>query len=215
MMNNIIVRDIKEEDLPALKSLMVEAFGDGWNLGRYDNTAGYFDALLEVYLSVFLNSSTFGRVVEVDGNIAGAVLASAGGEAEKFRLMQKNIASNTLTLLSAPEAVRMDIVEHLNKSFQAIGQLLEHRAGDYDGSLEFIAVSKQTRGKKIGKRLWDEACAYYKSKGVKSIYLIADSACNVGFYEHNGFLRVDTKETVYNYTTGQKKFDVYVYEYKF
>jgi len=214
-MNDLITREIAERDLPALQSLIVEAFGVGWDLGRFDQSADFFQALLEVYQSMFLNSSTFGKVAMLDEKIVGAVLASVKGEAEKFRLFQTDVAQNTLTLLAAPEAERKDIVEHLSVSFQTIGQLLENRMDSYGGSLEFIAVSKQAQGLKIGKRLWDEAVAYFNSKHVKSIYLIADSACNVGFYDCYGFSRIDEKKATYNYTTGQKTSEVFVYEYQF
>lgn len=214
-MNDVIIRDFEKKDLPALKSLIIEAFGEGWNLGQFDQSESYFEALLEVYQSIFLNHSTFGKAAVLGGKVVGIVLASAKGEAEKFRLLQTDIAPNTLTLLAAPEAKRKDIVEHLSISFQTIGQLLENRIDTYDGSLEFIAVSKLAQGLKIGKMLWDEAGAYFNSKNIKSIYLISDSACNVGFYDRNGFSKVCENEAVYNYTTGQKTFDIFLYEYRF
>jgi ribosomal protein S18 acetylase RimI-like enzyme len=214
-MSDVIIRDIEEKDLPALKALIVEAFGAGWNLGRFDQSEDFFQALLDTYLSIFLNSSTFGKVAEREGQVVGAVLASAKGEVEKFRLCQKDIAPNTLALLSLPEAERNDIVEHLSISFQTIGQLLEDRIEAYDGSLEFIAVSQQERGLKIGQMLWNEAATYLKAKKVKSLYLISDSACNVGFYDYNGFSKVVEKEARYNYSTGKKKFDIFVYDYHF
>jgi len=214
-MNNITTRDFEEEDLPILKSLIIEAFGEGWNLGRFDQSEDYFHALLEVYQSMFLNSSTFGKAAVLEGKVVGIVLAAAKGETEKFRLLQTDVAPNTLTLLSASEAVRMDIVEHLSTSFQTIAQLIENRIEAYDGSLEFIAVSKHAQGLKIGKMLWNEAVNYFNTKNVKSIYLISDSACNVGFYDYNGFLKVGEKEAIYDYTTGQKTSVVFLYEYRF
>jgi len=214
-MADVMIRDMEEQDLPVFRSLIVEAFGEGWNFGRFDQNEDFFQALLEVYQSMFLNSSTFGKVAVRGGKIVGLVLASVKGEAEKFRHWQTDVAPNTLTLLVAPEAERRDIVEHLSTSFHAIGQLLENKLDTYDGSLEFIAVSKQGQGLGIGKALWNEASAYFCSKNAKSIYLIADSACNFGFYDCNGFSRVDSKEAVYRYTTGQKKFDIFVYGYQF
>jgi len=213
--SDIIIRDIGQGDLPALKSLIVEAFGQGWNLARFDQNTDFFEALLEVYLSMFLNSSTFGRVAVAGGEVVGAVLCSVNGETEKFRQLQKDRVAHTLALLSAPETERTDVVEHLSVSFQTIGGLLENRLGDYDGSLEFIAVSQRAQGIKIGKTLWSEACAYFNCKSAKSIYLIADSSCNYAFYDHSGFSKVGEKEAVYNYTTGQRKSDVFVYEYRF
>jgi len=215
LMNDVIIRDFEEKDLSALKVLIVEAFGEGWNLRRFDQSEDYFQALLEVYQSMFLNSSTFGKVAMLGEKVVGAVLASAKGETEKFRLLQTDVAPNTLALLAAPEAERQDIAEHLSVSFQTIGHLLESRVGAYDGSLEFIAVSTQAQGLKIGKTLWDEAATYFNSKNVKSVYLIVDSDCNFGFYDCNGFSKADEKEAVYSYTTGQKISTVFVYEYKF
>ena len=214
-MSDIIIRDIEESDLPALKSLIIEAFGEGWNFGRFDQSQDFFQALLSVYQGMFLNSSTFGKVAVLNGNVVGAVLASVKGEAETFRFLQADVAPNTLALLTAPEAERKDIIEHLSISFQTIAQLLENRIDTYDGSLEFIAVSKQAQGAKVGKALWNEVFSYFNSKNVKSIYLIADSACNVGFYDSNSFSRVDEKEAVYNYTAEQKTSTVFLYEYRF
>ena len=213
--HNLVIREIEEKDLPTLKHLIVEAFGDGWNLGRFNDSSDFFEPLLDTYLSIFLNSSTFGRIAEIEGKPVGAILVSAQGEEEKFRKFQKNVAPNMLALLSASDSERNDIAEHLSVSFQAIGTLLENSAGNYDSSLEFIAVTKQAQGLKIGQALWNDACTYLKSKKCKSLYLISDSACNTGFYEHNGFLRANEKRAEYNYTTGQKHFDIFVYEYSF
>jgi len=215
LMNDVIIRDIEEKDLPALKSLIVEAWGDGWNLRRFNQNSDFFQALLDVYLSVFLNSSTFGKAAIMENKVVGAVLGSVNGEIQKFRQFQKDIAPRTLTLLSAPEAERMDVVEHLSVSFQSISELLKNRIHTYDGSLKYIAVSEQARGLKIGKSLWNEVSAYFKSRNAKSIYLIADSQCNVGFYDYNGFSKAGIKEAIYNYTTGQKRFDIFLYDYQF
>ena len=214
-MSSMVIRDIEECDLPALKSLIVEAFGEGWNFNRFDQGTEFFHSLMEVYLSIFLNASTFGKVAVVDDKTVGAILCAANNDKEKFRQFQKDRVMHTLTLLGASEVERLDIVEHLSVSFQTIGQLLESASKNYDGSLEFIAVAKQAQGLKIGAALWNEAVEYYNSKNVKSIYLISDSACNTGFYDYNGFSRTNSKEAVYNYSTGQRRFDIFLYEYKF
>ena len=214
-MNDLIIRDIKENDLYVIKSFIVEAWGEGWNFSSFDQDTDMFQALLETYLSMFLNSSTFAKVAVAESKVVGAVLCSANGDVETFRHLQKDRILHTLSLLCASETVRKDIVEHLSTSFQTIGQLLGNRVDNYDGSVEFIAVAKQAQGLKIGKTLWDEAVNYFKSQNAKSIYLIADSQCNTGFYDSNGFSKVATKEAVYNYTAEQKKFDIYLYSYDF
>jgi ribosomal protein S18 acetylase RimI-like enzyme len=214
-MSHITIRDIEEKDLPVLKSLIAEAFGEGWNLRHFEQNEDFMQALLDVYLSIFLSPSTFGRVAVEGDEVVGVVLCSVSGEAEKFRIFHKDIAPNTLTLMTATEAERMHVAEHMTISFQTIGQLLENSVDTYDGSLELLVVTERAQGMKIGKTLWDEAADYFKSKNAKSIYLIADSTCNVGFYDNNGFTKAEAKEAVYNYTTGQRKTNVFVYEYKF
>ncbi|MCL2522573.1 MAG: GNAT family N-acetyltransferase [Erysipelotrichales bacterium] len=213
-MSNVIFRDIEENDLDALKGLIVEALGKGWNFEHYNQSTPLFQALLDVYLSMFLNSSTFGKVAIVDKEIIGVILCSACGEEEKFRYMQKDRATQTLILLSAEEEKRKDIVEHLSVSFQAIGILLEDKI-NYEGSLEFIAVAKKARGLNIGKSLWNQASDYFKAKKIKQIYLITDSDSSFGFYDNNGFLKVANQEVFYNYSNGKKKNDIFLYEYKF
>jgi len=214
-MNNVVIRDIEEKDLPAIKSLIAEAFGEGWNLERFAGNDELVQALLGTYASIFLEPSTFGKVAELGGEVVGVVLCSAKGEAAKFGQLHKDIMPNALTLLTAEEDERADIVEHISVSFQTIGELIGNKIDNYDGSLELFVVTEKARGLKIGKALWNEACAYFKSKNAKSVYLIADSKCNVGFYDNNGFTKVDTKEAVHNYTIGQKKNSIFLYEYRF
>jgi len=214
-MSSAIIREIEAKDLPELKSLMVEAFGEGWNLGRFEQNEAVYQALLELYLSIFLNSSTFGKVAELGGKVVGAALCSVKGEAEQFRAFQKDIAPHTLALLTATEDERKDITEHLSVSFQTMGQLLENRLDAYDGSLEFIVVSEHAQGRKIGKALWNEISAYFKSKNAKTIYLITDTTCNTGFYDNNGFTKAAAQEAVYDFAASQRKIDIFVYEYQF
>ena len=214
-MSDVALRDILKEDLPAIKSLILQAFGKGWNLERYIHNEELLSALLGIYASIFLEPSTFGKVAVKGGEVVGVILCSVNGEATVFRQLQTDTAPNALALLTATESDRMDIIEHMSVSFQTIGRLLENRIDSCDGGLELIAVSKLAQGLKIGKMLWDEACAYYNSMSAKQIYLIADSACNVGFYNHNGFSRTATEQAVYNYTTGQRRSQVFVYEYRF
>jgi len=207
------IRDITEQDLPVIKALIYESFGEGWNLGCLNQDESFMQAVLGMYSSIFLEPSTFGKVAELDGEVIGVVLCSAIGQAKKFGTLLQDIAPNTLALLTAGENDRVDIVEHMSVSFQTIGGLLGSLTNVYDGSLELIAVSKKAQGLKIGKALWNEAVTYFNSVGVKSIFLIADSACNFGFYDNNGFSRIGTKKAMYSYTAGQKESDIFVYEW--
>jgi len=214
MTKNITIREITESDIPVIKPLIIEAFGEGWNLGRYDQNSDFFNAAMEVYLSIFLGGCTFARVATLDGKVVGAILCGEKNDTKKFIHLLGNMASNSLALLTGSDAERQDFIEHLSNSFEAMGKLLSN-TGRHGGSLDFIAVTEESKGLKIGKQLWSEAVKYFKSQKCKAIYLISDSACNTGFYDHNGFKKIDQTEANYNYSNGKKRFDIFLYEYKF
>ena len=214
-MIDVITRNVEEKDLPILKSLMAEAFGKEWNFEHLNLNSDFCKGMLEVYLNIFLNSATFGKVAELGGKVVGAILVSVNGELKKFRLMKDDIVSSALGLLNGSEIERMTMAKVLTAPFHSISQLLENRSDDYDGSLDFFVVTEQARGLKIGKKLWNEATAYCNSKNAKSISIITNSGCNVGFYDYNGFPKVDVVETVCDYPSGQRKFDTILYEYQF
>jgi len=214
-MDEVVYRDIEQRDLPALKSLMAEAFGREWNFERLDPKSDFYAGMLEVYLNVFLSSATYGKVAVMDGRVVGAILVALNGEVKRFRLMKEDGVSSTLALLTGTDIERMTMAEVLTVPFESIALLLENKVGNYDGSLDFFAVTQPARGLKIGKRLWSDAAAYCNDRNAKSISVITNSGCNVGFYDFNGFSKVDATETLCNYPTGQRKFDTLLYDYRF
>jgi N-acetylglutamate synthase-like GNAT family acetyltransferase len=111
-MNDVVIRDIEKKDLPAVKSLMAEAFGDEWNLERFDQDSDFLQAFLESCLSVFLNSCTFGRAAVIGDEVVGVVMVAVNDETKKFRMMQKNMVSSVLAVLNGSEAERMDMAEN-------------------------------------------------------------------------------------------------------
>ena len=213
-MNKVTIRKITENDIPAVKSLIIEAFGEGWNFARYDQESDFFKAAMDVYFSVFFSSATFGKVAVMNDEVIGAILCVAKSDTKKFQHLQGDMAMGALSLLTGTDSERADLVEHLSNSFVAMGELLA-KTENHDGSLDFIAVTEKARGLKIGKQLWNEAVKYFKSKKCKSIYLMTDTACNVGFYDHNGFIKLDKTTASYAYSNGKKHFDLFLYEYKF
>jgi len=214
MTKNIIIREITENDISVIKPLIIEAFGEGWNLGRYNHDTDFFNAVMEVYLSIFLGGCTFARAAVLDNQFVGAILCGAKNDTKKFTHLLGDMASNALALLTGSDNERRDFVEHLSNSFEAMGKLLAN-TDRHDGSLDFIAVTEEAKGLKIGKQLWNEAVKYFKTQKCKAIYLISDSACNTGFYDHNGFKKIDQTEANYDYSNGKKRFDIFLYEYRF
>lgn len=66
----------------------------------------------------------------------------------------------------------------------------KHR-GEFDGVLTLFAVDEELRGLGVGKSLLKGLLDYLRKHNTKCIYLYTDSTCNYGFYEQNGFERIE------------------------
>jgi len=131
----------------------------------------------------------------------------------RYRALQEDSTHHTLIMLSASDDERFDTIEHLTKADEAMNDLHELADHDYDGSIEFLCVSEKAQGLKIGRKLWIEASNYFISKKARSVCVVTDTSCNFGFYDHIGFSRAATKDVGFNYSTGQKKLEMFLYDY--
>ncbi|WP_231124627.1 MULTISPECIES: GNAT family N-acetyltransferase [Paenibacillus] len=74
------------------------------------------------------------------------------------------------------------------------------------------AYSKLIRGKKIGKKLFNALISYLRDTKATKIYVYTDTMSNYGFYDHNGFVRLDEAVTVFNLPIGKLENTNFAYE---
>ncbi|SEJ95910.1 GNAT family N-acetyltransferase [Paenibacillus polymyxa] len=208
---NLDIRDIRKEDIEPIKSIIA----DTWNAKDFIEDDGVINAAVTMmFISPILNKSTFGRVATLDGEVIGVIFGSRVGEITSYRLLQEDYTSELLQLLNLNAIERKVFVELTSMTNEAYSKLIRGKEDEFQGCLEFFAVSEGARGKKVGKQLFNELISYLKNTKTNKIYVYTDTMSNYGFYDHNGFVRLDEEVTVFNLPNGKLENTNFIYEYK-
>lgn len=67
---------------------------------------------------------------------------------------------------------------------------------------------------KSREKLFNELISYLRNTKANKIYVYTDTMSNYGFYDHNGFVRLDEEVTVFNLPNGKLENTNFIYEYK-
>lgn len=208
---NLDIRDIRKEDIEPIKAIIA----DTWNAKNFIEDEGIINAAITMmFISPILNKSTFGRVATLDGEVIGVIFGSRVGEKTSYRWLQEDYTSALLQLLTLNDLERKVFVELISMTNEAYSKLIRGKENEFQGCLEFFAVSEEARGKKIGKKLFNELISYLRDTKAKKIYVYTDTMSNYGFYEHHGFIRLDEEATVFNLPIGKLENTNFIYEYK-
>lgn len=83
----------------------------------------------------------------------------------------------------------------------------------FDGVLTLFAITRGCRGLGVGKELLNRLLTYQKAHGVTNAYLYTDTSCNVGFYEHQGFMRLGEGTIAVTKENVPSEMDTFLYGY--
>lgn len=209
-MSTIHYRKMQKQDYEVVCDLINQSFG----LYRYVNHPNLLKKVLKAYLHSCLAEKTFSCVAEKDGQVIGVIL----GQAKKKYNM---ISHMPHILLMAYYGLSMSLQAkwyHLSlKDYKNLhhiyAEFLKNRKQEFDGVLTLFAVSKECRGLGVGKTLLQNLHSYLKENGVERIYLYTDSTCNYGFYDSQGFERLEEKALSVTSEGQPMNMDVYLYGY--
>ncbi|WP_096439758.1 GNAT family N-acetyltransferase [Alteribacter populi] len=208
---NLDIRDVRKEDIEPIKAIIA----DTWSAKDFIEDESIINAAVTMmFISPVLNKSTFGRVATLDGEVIGVIFGSRVGETASYRLLQEDYTSELLQLLNLNDKGRKVFVELTSATNEAYSQLIRGKENEFQGCLEFFAVSEEARGKKIGKKLFNELISYLRETKANKIYVYTDTMSNYGFYDHNRFVRLDEEVTVFNLPNGKLENTNFIYEYK-
>ena len=124
-MDSVFIRDVESVDMPEIKSLVIQTWGEAWNLGRFADDNDKLFANLEIYLNILLNSSTFGRVAVRNNEVVGVIFCSMKDDEKRYRTLQEDSTHHTLIMLAATDDERFDTIEHLTKADGVMNELYE------------------------------------------------------------------------------------------
>ena len=207
-MNGVTYRPIRRGDYPALKEMINQSFG----LYRYISDPVVLNTLLNSYLQSCLAEQTFGRIAEKNGQVIGVIMGQAQGQYNPLRHGPYLAAFAYYSAkLHLQGALRRCDLSSYTTMHQIYKQLLAPHQKEFNGVLTLFAVTAQSRGLGVGKALLGELLTHLAEGGTRRFYLYTDSTCNVGFYNHQGFKRIETQP--FTPPSPQKPMEVYLYGY--
>jgi len=210
-MKHVVIRDVEAGDIPGIKNVMREV----WDWASIIGEEAAIDSALGLYLNQFLYNGTFGRAAILDGKMAGVIFGSVNEAVPKYRMLQEDGTAHAFSLLGSCERDRENIYEYFSKLKDVDEKLVRGIGDEYDGTLGFLALAKESQGLGVGKKLWLALKEYFLENNANAIYLYSDTECNFGFYERQGFKRRRELEVVFAFDGEPYATKQFLYEFRF
>ncbi len=203
-MTEIIYRPIKKSDFGSVSSLIEETF----ELADFVSDKGLLTTFCKSYLYDCLAEATFIEVAEKDKQVIGVIMGNADSEYSYVEhanyFFQLGIQKVKILLNKNKKELK-----HYNEMLAVYDKFYQKHKDKFDGVLTLFAVDESYQGHGIGKQLFTDLESYLKEKKVKRIYLFTDDSCNYGFYEYNGFKRLEGSVMSF----GEERLTIYFYDY--
>lgn len=205
MKNNVKLRELKKQDLPALEDVIRKT----WDYDKFA-TPKTARRLAKVYLATCLTNQTYTRIAEVDGVPVGLIF---GKDIEKHHCPLKYRLRQLFAVCGLLISKEGRGILNFYKGVDDIdSQLLKQCNKDYKGEIALFALSPEYRGLGIGKMLFHCLLAYMKSQSISDFYLYTDTSCNFGFYEHQGMVRQQQYKHLVNMKGQKGELEFYLYD---
>lgn len=187
-MKGLHYRPIERKDYAVIGEIINEAFG----LYRYVTDPNSLKSIKQQYVYSCLSEATYTCVAEQDGEVVGVIMGNAKSNYKLFRHLPVicGTAWYGLKLILFGRKCQASVRDYknLHRVYHTFSQ--KHK-GEFDGVLTLFAVREICRGFGVGKKLLNGLLQYLRNQGTRRIYLYTDNTCNTGFYEHQGFERLE------------------------
>lgn len=209
-MNEVIYREIEKKDYDAVMLIMNQGFG----LYRYVDDPKTLQVFLNLYLQSCLSEKTFSCVAEKGGKVVGVILGKANSRYTVVSHLPNILSVLYYNTIMAVKSARYKVSTNDYKNLHKIYRdFLKNRKGEFDGVLTLFAVSEDCRGLGVGKNLLSRLRDYLKENGTKRVYLYTDTTCNYGFYDSQGFERLEQQPLIMTSEHKPMKMTVFLYGY--
>lgn len=166
------------------------------------------------YVYSCLAEATYAQVAEQNGEVIGVIMGKS-----KF---DYRITSHIAYVFSMFRyTIKMKYghkneqtgIEDYNKLHELYHDFSKKHKGEFDGVLTLFAVNENCRGLGVGKTLLAGLKEYLRKSKVSRIYLYTDTTCNYGFYEKQGFERLEQQTLELTRDGKPFQMDVFLYGY--
>lgn len=209
-MSDVLYRKIEKKDYPTICRIISNSF----HLEQYVKNDVLLNSFQKQYLFSCLAEATSIWVAEKDGKVIGVIMGKAKEEYGVISHLPHVFSMLYYDLLSYARAIiHNESISDFVKLHRIYGEFLKGRENEFDGVLTLFAVSEASRGLGVGKNLMLRMLNYFKENNVKSFYLFTDSTCNYGFYDSQGFERLNEKQLTVTSNQKPTSMDVFLYGY--
>lgn len=187
MTQEVTLRSAQTADYPALHALNRGA----WFKSDYIAYPEATNAYVDLDLNSSLSNASMATVAEVDGQIAGVILASADSEPKYGRMLMQSTIDAAATIHAQGQEIADYFYDRMKVESEYDAQLLEKAQAntEYDGRIVLFIMDPEFQGLGIGSKLFQAAKDYFEATNVQNYYLFTDSSCNYPFYDYKGMHR--------------------------
>lgn len=208
-MGKITYREICQEDYNSIKKLIDEV----WDLNQFCDTARGLEDSLNIYLQSSLLDISYGKAAILDGKVVGILLGKDDSEKilfNRFSVLWQLVKSSVSLLFHSTRQMRQQLKNALKIS-KTEQEMIGAQKKIFTGHIELLIVGKEAQGLGVGKALVDGFISYAVHGNENAVYVQTDTLCNYGFYEHQGFERLDSTEIALN---DDDQITLFLYQYK-
>lgn len=210
-MKNIVYKNIEKKHYSDMKNLICEAFSFDKLIKDKEN----LEEFLNMYLQTCIIESSFCKVAcNNEENVIGFIMGKSKNDKSKIGNYKNNIifVKSILKLIFTNKENRK-VFKEMSKINTVYKNLIKDRNHFFDGSVNLFVVGSKARGHGVGKKLFKLLSNYLVSNNAKSIYVYTDTSCNYGFYDSQGFKKLDEEEVYFE--SSKTKLYVFIYSYDF
>ncbi|MBT1165707.1 GNAT family N-acetyltransferase [Bifidobacterium simiarum] len=207
-MSQVVLRSMRAEDLPSIEHIV----GRTWN---YEDQVGVATAVRFARIDTCncLSRRTFMRVADIDGRIAGFIVANDLREPRRdYALIARQIMTIARLALSREGREGLRMFAGYERADARLRQAAKAAGKRYEGEVVLFIVSPEFKGHGVGRRLFGAAMDYFRQRGIEDFFLFTDTSCDFGFYEHRGLIRRCARNVSFSLNGHDQTLDMYIYD---
>lgn len=213
--DEVLIRRLKRSDRPVLVELIRRAWyaddecrtsgGERRPSSSMEHDAGHGERhdprhrsvawrLASIDAEDCLSRTTHAAAVEYAGRVVGVILGSEAAKATRAQMFRHRLrqARSALPLLASRAGIR-GLCGQLGMA-RSDAALLRGAGKTYAAEIVLFIVSPEARGVGFGRLLFDHMLDCFRASGIRDYFLLTDTSCDYGFYEHRGLKRMAVKD---------------------
>lgn len=208
-MEPITYRNIEEKDHPQISKMLCGI----WQFDKFIADRNLAERAGAAFFMSYLARQNFAKIAERNGEIMGVLLGHLKSIPfpKEHKKWKAESARRLFFFEHSKQGKKFHEVQTRTAKYEA--QLLDPWEDQFDGELVLFATAPKARGLGVGKTLLSRFNAFLKDHSAKNAFLLTDSSCSLGFYDHLGYERVAETQGVLGIERDKKLTRFYLYGY--